>query len=70
MSENIIKQDDLILIVLDTQRRWLVDIEKNKEFHTNKGFINCEELVGKKFGIKVESSLGERFLILKPTIRD
>jgi tRNA (adenine57-N1/adenine58-N1)-methyltransferase len=70
MSENIIKDDDLILIVLDTQRRWLVDIQKNKEFHTNKGFINCEDLVGREFGIKVESSLGERFLILKPTIRD
>ncbi|MBD3228354.1 MAG: methyltransferase domain-containing protein [Candidatus Lokiarchaeota archaeon] len=67
---NTIQADDLVLIVYDTKRRWLVNLKKNDEFHTNKGIINCQELIGKEYGIKVESSLGERFLILKPSIRD
>ncbi|MHA1229772.1 MAG: tRNA (adenine-N1)-methyltransferase [Candidatus Helarchaeota archaeon] len=70
MSSNIIKPDDIILLVYDNERRWLVNLKKQKEFHTNKGVINCEELIGKSFGIRINSSIGTEFLVLKPTIRD
>ncbi|MHA1269222.1 MAG: tRNA (adenine-N1)-methyltransferase [Candidatus Helarchaeota archaeon] len=70
MSENIIGPNDFVLIMYDQERRWLVNLGGQKEFHTHRGIINCENLIGKEFGIKVESTMGKRFLILKPTIRD
>ncbi|MHA1312193.1 MAG: tRNA (adenine-N1)-methyltransferase [Candidatus Helarchaeota archaeon] len=70
MENNKIKQNDIVLIVYDNNHKWLIDLSVQKEFHTNKGVINCEDLIGKEFGIKIESSLGKPFYILKPTIRD
>ena len=70
MNENIIQKDDFILIVLDTFHKWIMNVSSKEEFHTNKGIINCEELIGQEFGIKIKSSMGKEFLILKPTIRD
>ena len=70
MLENMIQPNDFILLVFDNERRWLINVNKHKEFHTNKGIINCEELIGKEFGIKIKSSMGKQFLVLKPTIRE
>jgi tRNA (adenine57-N1/adenine58-N1)-methyltransferase len=48
----------------------MVKVEAGKTFHTHKGFINLDELVGREFGGIVQSSLGVAFTALKPSLTD
>ena len=45
-------------------------MEKEKSFHTHKGFIQLGELIGKEYGTCVTSSMGVEFVALKPILRD
>jgi len=66
----LIKEGDYVLLYLDRRRTYLVRIEKGKNFHTHKGFVQLENLIGKNYGIIVKSSLGVEFVVLKPLLRD
>ncbi len=48
----------------------MVRIEKGKSFHTHKGFIQLDDLVGKEYGTRITSSMGVEFVALKPALRD
>jgi len=45
-------------------------VEKDKSFHTHKGFIQLNDLVGREYGTSIISTLGVEFVALKPTLRD
>jgi tRNA (adenine57-N1/adenine58-N1)-methyltransferase len=47
-----------------------VKIEKEKSFHTHKGFIKLDNLIGKDYGTSVTSNTGTEFIALKPQLRD
>jgi tRNA (adenine57-N1/adenine58-N1)-methyltransferase len=66
----LINDGDEVLLFLDPKRTYKVQVEKRKQFHTHKGFIDLSELIGKPFGSKIESSLGNYFYAIKPLIRD
>jgi len=59
-----------VLLFLDNRRSYLVKVEKEKDFHTHKGFIHLGDLIGSEYGAKIKSSLNVEFVTLKPTIRD
>ena len=48
----------------------MVKVEAGKSFHTHKGFIKLDDLIGKEFGKTVKSSLGIEFTALKPSLTD
>jgi tRNA (adenine57-N1/adenine58-N1)-methyltransferase len=48
----------------------LVKVEAGKSFHTHKGFIKFDDLIGKDYGSCILSSLGVEFTALKPLLRD
>ena len=48
----------------------MVKVETGKSFHTHKGFIKLDDLIGKEFGAAVQSSLGIEFTALKPSLTD
>jgi len=60
----------LVLLYFDVRRQWLLRVERGKEFHTHKGFVRTDEIIGLPFGSEIKSSLGERFWLLKPTTHD
>jgi tRNA (adenine57-N1/adenine58-N1)-methyltransferase len=66
----IISEGDRVLLYLDRKRTYLVMMEKEKSFHTHKGFIQLDELIGKEYGTCVTSSMGIEFVALKPILRD
>jgi tRNA (adenine57-N1/adenine58-N1)-methyltransferase len=68
--EELIVEGSLILLYFDQRRNWLLRVEKSREFHTHKGFIKLGELIGRKFGTDVKSSLNVCFWALKPTTFD
>jgi tRNA (adenine57-N1/adenine58-N1)-methyltransferase len=66
----LIREGEDVLLYLDRKRTFLVRVEKGKSFHTHKGFIQLDDLVGKEYGIRTTSSMGVEFVALKPTLRD
>ena len=64
---NMIKQGELILLYKDYQRNYLIRIV-DKRFHTDKGYIDLKEIIGKDFGAVVKTSMEESFYLLKPTL--
>jgi len=69
LTETIQEGDD-ILLYLDRKRTYLVKVEKGKTFHTHRGFISFDDLIGKEYGIRINSSLNVEFAVLKPTLQD
>jgi len=65
-----IRKEDYVLLYLSQRKTYLVKIEKGKTFHTHKGFIKFDDLIGKEYGSRVLSSLGVEFVTLKPLLRD
>ncbi len=72
MSEeaDTIKEGDRILLFWDQRRQWLIDAEKVRQFHTHKGIVKLADVIGKRYGDRVQSSLGLDFLLLRPTTYD
>ena len=69
MSQTI-SEGDSVLLYLNQERTYLVRVEKGKSFHTHKGFIQLDELIGKEYGTRITSSMGVEFVALKPALRD
>jgi len=65
-----IREGEDVLLYLDRKRTYLVRVEKGKSFHTHKGFVQLDDLVGKEYGSRVTSSMGVEFVALRPTLRD
>jgi len=70
LSQAIIGEGDDILLYLNRSRTYLVRVEKGKSFHTHKGFVQIEQLVGKPYGTRVVSNTGTEFVALKPLLSD
>jgi tRNA (adenine57-N1/adenine58-N1)-methyltransferase len=65
-----ISENDYVLLYLTQRKTYLVRIEAGKTFHTHKGFIKFDDLIGKDYGSTILSSLGIEFVALKPLLRD
>lgn len=65
-----IAEGDYILLYLTQRKTYLIKVEAGKSFHTHKGFIKFDELIGKDYGSSVQSSLSVEFIALKPLLRD
>lgn len=66
----IICEGSYVLLYLDRKRTYLVKVEANKNFHTHKGFIQLNSLIGEPYGTPILSSLNTEFIVLKPTLQD
>ncbi len=65
-----IAEGDNIILVLEPRRTYMVKVEAGKTFHTHKGYVKLDELIGKPFGATLQSSLGAQFTALKPALTD
>jgi len=65
-----IGEGDYVLLFLTPKRTYLVKVEKDKTFHTHKGYVKLDDLIGKEYGCWIESNTGAKFVVLKPLIRD
>lgn len=65
-----IEEGDYILLSLSQRKTYLVKVEAGKSFHTHKGFVRFDDVLGEEYGTTVASSLGFEFVALKPQLRD
>ena len=61
---------DYVLIYLDSRRTYMIKLQTGQTFHTHKGYLKLDELIGKEYGEPIKSSLGIYFTILKPALTD
>ncbi|HZW58141.1 MAG TPA: tRNA (adenine-N1)-methyltransferase [Nitrososphaerales archaeon] len=69
-EEDRIKDGDRVLLYLDNRRTWLVRTTPPSQFHTHAGIINLGELVGKKYGDAIRTTLGDSIFLLRPVTLD
>jgi tRNA (adenine57-N1/adenine58-N1)-methyltransferase catalytic subunit len=65
-----IADGDNVLIYLDARRTYMLKMQAGQTFHTHKGYIKLDELIGKDYGEPIKSSLGIYFTTLKPILTD
>jgi len=70
LTQAVINEGNDILLYLNRNRTYLVKVEKGKSFHTHKGFIQLDLLIGKPFGTRIVSNTGTEFFALKPLLSD
>ena len=70
MTTQKIGEGDNILLYLDVRRTYMIKVQVGQTFHTHKGYIKFDDLIGKDYGAAFKSSLGIDFTVLKPTLTD
>ena len=63
---DLIKDGDAVLIYLDAKRNWIKIVKSGEEFHTNKGVISYDDIIGKPYGILIKSKANVTFGVYKP----
>jgi tRNA (adenine57-N1/adenine58-N1)-methyltransferase catalytic subunit len=61
---------DNVLLYLDARRTYMLKMQAGQTFHTHKGFLKLDELIGKEYGEPIKSSLGIYFTTIKPSLTD
>ena len=52
------------------QRRYLITLVAGGQFHTHAGYVPHEDVLGKPEGLTVTSTVGARYLVVRPTLSD
>lgn len=65
-----ILEEDYVLLYLNWRKTFLIKAEKGEKFHTHKGFIELNDLIGKEYGSRITTNLGTEFIALRPSLRD
>jgi tRNA (adenine57-N1/adenine58-N1)-methyltransferase catalytic subunit len=61
---------DIVLLVDNKNRRYLITLAVDSEFHSHTGFIPHSELIGREEGVRLESTGGGKYLAMRPTLTD
>ncbi|TFG99637.1 tRNA (adenine-N1)-methyltransferase [Candidatus Thorarchaeota archaeon] len=65
-----IQDGDLVFIFMDGKRNWIRRVKAGESFHSNKGILAYDDMIGKPFGHKMESHSGTIFQIHRPSHTD
>ncbi|TFH04805.1 MAG: tRNA (adenine-N1)-methyltransferase [Candidatus Thorarchaeota archaeon] len=65
-----IKDGDLVFIFMDGKRNWIRRVKAGESFHSNKGILAFDDMIGKPFGYKMVSHSGTEFQIHRPSHTD
>ncbi|HEY4657452.1 MAG TPA: tRNA (adenine-N1)-methyltransferase [Candidatus Bathyarchaeia archaeon] len=64
MSETV-REGDRVLLYQDPRRKWVATASRTK-FHTHKGFVDLESIIGTGYGSCTKTSMGQPIWIFKP----
>jgi tRNA (adenine57-N1/adenine58-N1)-methyltransferase len=68
--DDLIQDGSFVYIFLDAKRNWIRQVRAGESFHSNKGLIRFDDLIGKPYGQRIESHSGVSFQIHKPSQTD
>ena len=58
------------LFIDSKQRRYLIQLNAEGEFHSHAGFVPHTSVIGTLPGQPVESTKGSKYIVLRPTLED
>jgi tRNA (adenine57-N1/adenine58-N1)-methyltransferase len=58
------------LFIDSKQRRYLVTLNPEGEFHSHSGFVAHANVIGHRPGLVAESTKGSKYIVLRPTLED
>ena len=61
---------DRVLLLDSKQRRYMMILAENGEFHSHNGFVPHADIVGKHEGLIAKSTRGSSYTVLRPTLED
>jgi tRNA (adenine57-N1/adenine58-N1)-methyltransferase len=70
LTEETIGEGDYVLLYVKQRKTYMIRVEAGRSFHTHKGYVKLDDLIGKRYGSPIVSSLGFEFLALKPLLTD
>ncbi len=70
MPSETIGPDSYVLVYRDRRRKWLVRPRDTPKLHTHLGILDVSALVGREFGLRVATTMGDELFVLKPTAED
>jgi len=59
-----IKEGDEVLLYLNDKNSWIVKIEKGKTFHTHKGVVKLDDIIGKSYGCEIQTNMAVSLKVL------
>ncbi|BCU67216.1 hypothetical protein HS7_06530 [Sulfolobales archaeon HS-7] len=70
LMNEIITEETLVVVYLDERRRYIAKPKKGEKFHTDKGVISWDDIIGKGFGSSFYTSKGIKYWIFAPLLED
>ena len=61
---------DVVLLISDDRKRFLIRLQPGDEWHTHRGLLRHDDLIGKPLGRTVHTQIGHPFLALEPSTHD
>ena len=58
------------LLIDSKQRRYLIVLKEGGEFHSHAGFVPHADVVGQVQGVRLSSTRGSKYLVMRPTLED
>jgi len=65
-----IGEGDRILFVTQRGKRYLVSVKRGERFHTSEGYVDLDDVIGKRYGSKIKTNTGSVWTAFEPTILD
>ena len=62
--------DDLALLVGRDRKSFIIRLEPGSQFHTHRGMVTHDDLIGAPWGMRVSTHLGYPLLLLRPSTDD
>lgn len=65
-----IQDGDLVLLVGQRHKHYIITLKSGMDFQTHRGVLQHDEMIGKPWGTKLRSHLGNPFYIFQPSLAD
>ena len=65
-----LQEGEKVLLIDNKDRRYLITLTAEGEFHSHAGYLPHSELIGKDEGLSVRSTRGARLTVFRPTLAD
>jgi tRNA (adenine57-N1/adenine58-N1)-methyltransferase catalytic subunit len=64
------QENERVLLISRDHKEYLIRLRKGDLFHTHRGVVAHDDLIGQPMGREVLSRLGQPFMVLQPSIHD
>lgn len=70
MSASELHEGDVVVLLDNKHRRYLLTLQSGKEFHSHAGYIAHDEIIGAGEGAVLTSTRGATYTVLRPTLSE